>query len=265
MNDLCEHYNHLDLAWLRRQKLLRPGTSSLINWTTGGQPSGSIRIEVGVDTILLIYRTRSYGEDWQDRRELVRFRETNTKFGGRRRWFACPRCGRVCRVLLGGGRFLCRRCQWLALSVTARVRLEPGHQPGAEDQEAPSWLGRPAGAVPSAPQAYAAPDLRQAQGTRRQFDGGELGGLGHIHGQALGPDRASRQLEKQSKRIKPTISGGGSPPRGPSSQGMRYLTRARVLRGKPGRTHTKTSPFSVWRALMITGPSRGLRGSYENS
>ena len=58
MNDLCEHYNHLDLAWLRRQKLLRPGTSSLINWTTGRQPSGSIRIEVGVDAIFLIYRTR---------------------------------------------------------------------------------------------------------------------------------------------------------------------------------------------------------------
>jgi hypothetical protein len=113
MNDLCEHYNHLDLAWLRRQKLLRPGTSSLINWTTGGQPSGSIRIEVGVDAILLIYRTRSYGEDWQDRRELVRFRETNTEFGGRRRWFACPRCGRACRVLFGGGQFLCRRCHGL--------------------------------------------------------------------------------------------------------------------------------------------------------
>ena len=113
MADLCEHYNHLDLAWLRRKKLLTPGTSSSVNWTTGGRPSGSIRIEVGTDAVRLIYRTRTPGEDWEDMSEVVRFRETDTRFGGRRRWFACPRCGRACRVLFGGGRFLCRRCHGL--------------------------------------------------------------------------------------------------------------------------------------------------------
>jgi hypothetical protein len=45
--------------------------------------------------------------------EVVRFRETGTRFGGRRRWFACPRCGRACRVLFGGDRFLCRSCHGL--------------------------------------------------------------------------------------------------------------------------------------------------------
>jgi hypothetical protein len=113
MANLCEHYHHLDLAWLRRRKLLTPGTSSSINWTTGGHPSGSIRIEVGMDAVHLIYRTRSPGEDWLDMREVVRFRETETRFGGRRRWFACPRCGKACRVLFGGGRFLCRSCHGL--------------------------------------------------------------------------------------------------------------------------------------------------------
>jgi hypothetical protein len=83
------------------------------NWTTGGLPSGSIRIEVGVDSVRLIYRTRTPGEDWQDMSEVVSFRETDTRFGGRRRWFACPGCGRACRVLFGGGRFLCRSCHGL--------------------------------------------------------------------------------------------------------------------------------------------------------
>jgi hypothetical protein len=41
------------------------------------------------------------------------FGETDTRFGGRRRWFACPRCGSACRVLFGGGRFLCRSCHGL--------------------------------------------------------------------------------------------------------------------------------------------------------
>ena len=113
MADLCEHYHHLDLAWLRRQKLLIPGTSTSMRWTTAGCPSGSVRIEVGRDAVRLIYRTRTPGEDWQDMFEVVRFRETDTRFGGRRRWFACPNCGRACRVLFGGGRFLCRRCHGL--------------------------------------------------------------------------------------------------------------------------------------------------------
>jgi hypothetical protein len=72
MADLSEHCCHLDLAWLRRQKLLTPGTSSSVNRTTGGRPSGSIRIEVGMDAVRLIYRTRTPGEDRQDMREVVR-------------------------------------------------------------------------------------------------------------------------------------------------------------------------------------------------
>jgi hypothetical protein len=47
-----------DLAWLRRQKLLTPGTSSPVNWTTGGRPSGSIQNEVRTDTVRLVYRTQ---------------------------------------------------------------------------------------------------------------------------------------------------------------------------------------------------------------
>ena len=65
------------------------------------------------DAVRLIYRTRIQGEEWHDMREVVRFRETDTRFGGRRRWFACPRCGKACRVLFGGGRFLCRSCHGL--------------------------------------------------------------------------------------------------------------------------------------------------------
>ena len=41
----------------------------------------------------------------------IRYTETATRFGGRRPWMLCPRCGRRCRVLfLGFGRVGCRRC-----------------------------------------------------------------------------------------------------------------------------------------------------------
>jgi hypothetical protein len=40
--------------------------------------------------------------------------ETATRFGGRRLWVCCPRCGRRCHVLfIVFGRIACRRCFWL--------------------------------------------------------------------------------------------------------------------------------------------------------
>ena len=63
--------------------------------------------------------------------EVVPFVETATCFGGRRRWFECPGCGRPCRVLYGGGRFLCRLClrlryasQYETAGGRARVRAQ---------------------------------------------------------------------------------------------------------------------------------------------
>jgi hypothetical protein len=53
---------------------------------------------------------------------------TDTRFGGRRRWFACPWCGRACRVLFRGGRFLCRSCHACG---TSRSMSPPGAGPPA--------------------------------------------------------------------------------------------------------------------------------------
>ena len=113
MTGVCEDYYQLDLAWLRRRKMLTPGRVSVVTWSVGGNQTGAIRIAAQEHAILLIYRTRSWGEEWQDAREVVRFTTRPTAFGGRRRWFACPRCARACRVLYGSGRFLCRRCRGL--------------------------------------------------------------------------------------------------------------------------------------------------------
>src|SRR4029453_15964735 len=34
-----------------------------------------------------------------------------TRFGGVRHWFACPSCGRRCRIVYGGLHFRCRVCR----------------------------------------------------------------------------------------------------------------------------------------------------------
>ena len=107
MPALCEAHHAVDLVWLRR---LKPGRGLCINWSSGGRPTGSISIEIGQQCIRLAYRYQRRDGTWHDVREVVAFTETETCFGGRRRWFGCPSCGRPCRVLYGGGRFLCRLC-----------------------------------------------------------------------------------------------------------------------------------------------------------
>jgi hypothetical protein len=90
--------------------MLTPGRGSSVVWSVGGNRVGDIMIVPLEDALLLVYRTRSWGEAWQHQEQVVPFTTTATAFGARRRWFACPQCARPCRVLFGNGRFLCRRC-----------------------------------------------------------------------------------------------------------------------------------------------------------
>lgn len=41
---------------------------------------------------------------------LVRITSSPCNLGGMRYWWLCPSCNRRCRVLYGGRRFLCRKC-----------------------------------------------------------------------------------------------------------------------------------------------------------
>jgi hypothetical protein len=110
MAALCENRHEIDLARLRR---LKPGGSLSIKWSRGGRPTGSVSIEASQQTMRLAYRYQRRDGAWQEAQEILTFTETETRFGGRRRWFECPSCGRPCRVLYRGERFLCRLCQGL--------------------------------------------------------------------------------------------------------------------------------------------------------
>jgi hypothetical protein len=47
---------------------------------------------------------------WGDVRQRIQLTETPVHFGGTRRWFLCPRCGRRCGVLYCVKEFACRTC-----------------------------------------------------------------------------------------------------------------------------------------------------------
>lgn len=111
--DKCHEFHSIDIAWLRRNGLFAPGTSSTLRWSRRGTQTGSIGIQCQADCIRLVYRHKPSGEDWIDVNERVTLVETATRFGGRRPWFVCLSCSRRCRILYGGGRFRCRRCNGL--------------------------------------------------------------------------------------------------------------------------------------------------------
>ena len=121
MVDTTNQFHSIDLAWLRRQKLLNPGRWSSLSWSRRGQPSGSIRIDVLANAVRLVYRHRRGGEEWQDVSEVIPLVETETAFGGRRQWFRCLSCDQRCRILYGGSHFRCRRC----LGLRYETQYEP--------------------------------------------------------------------------------------------------------------------------------------------
>ena len=113
----------LDLARLRRLGHLS-GFPVSLSWSYGGDPVGSIGLQATADGVRLFYRTRRNDDEWYDVDETIPTVWTPTRFGGRRQWFICLKCGRRCRILYGGSRFRCRRCHRLSYSSQAESRAD---------------------------------------------------------------------------------------------------------------------------------------------
>lgn len=125
-----EEVNRIDIRYMRQQGLLRwPGCTGSLSWSCGGEPTGSIRYRVEQERLVLNYRYRSHGEEWQDIEEPVWFDRTPCNFGGERLWFLCPHCGRRVAVLYGADvRFLCRHCYRLPYGSQNEIYLDRMHR-----------------------------------------------------------------------------------------------------------------------------------------
>jgi len=107
----------VDVRYLHRKGLLKPGIWFSLRWSRAGSETGSIRGVVGdkqPEQMILLYRhRRGLDGEWEDVRKPVELAWTECNFGGERPWFVCPGtgCGRRVAVLYGPGRyFLCRHC-----------------------------------------------------------------------------------------------------------------------------------------------------------
>jgi len=108
----------VDVRYLHREGLLKPGNWFSLRWSRAGRETGSIQGAVigseKPEQVILTYRHRSGPvREWEDVREFVPLTWTVCNFGGERPWFICPGagCGRRVAVLYEPGRyFLCRHC-----------------------------------------------------------------------------------------------------------------------------------------------------------
>jgi len=119
-----ESQHRIDIRWLKKQGYLRPGSVRYLSWSWRNKQTGYINYRMEADRMVLDYRYRFNGGEWEDVEQTVSFDRTPCNYGEHRTWFLCPRCWKRVAVLYGAGKyFLCRHCYNLTYSSQQESRL----------------------------------------------------------------------------------------------------------------------------------------------
>lgn len=120
-----ESQHRIDIRWLKKQGYLRPGNAGLLSWSWRDKQTGSIGFRMETDRMVLNYRHRPHGGDWEDVEQAISFDRTPCNYGGFRTWFLCSRCWRRVAVLYGAGKyFFCRHCYDLTYASQQENRAD---------------------------------------------------------------------------------------------------------------------------------------------
>tara|TARA_R110002073_G_scaffold335004_1_gene525915 strand:+ start:435 stop:1058 length:624 start_codon:yes stop_codon:yes gene_type:complete len=100
----------LDIAVLKRLDMLRAGHQNSLVWSRNGKEVARISVECLGDHLILNYRSRDRGGEWEPIRDHIPLSFTTPNYGGKRAWFICPNCGKRKRVLWGRKLYRCAKC-----------------------------------------------------------------------------------------------------------------------------------------------------------
>lgn len=110
-----ESQRRIDIRWMKRQGYFRAGTMGNLTWSSRGEQTGLLGFSMVEKGMVLNYRYRINGGEWEPVEQTIAFDRTPCNYGGHRTWFLCPRCGKRIAILYGAGKFfLCRHCYDLA-------------------------------------------------------------------------------------------------------------------------------------------------------
>jgi hypothetical protein len=114
----------IDVRLLHRHGYL-DGRPHWVTWSRGEQQAGSLLLAMQPEGVVLTYRYRVGGGDWESMRQVVTLDWTPCHYGGEQPWFRCPGCQRRVAVLCGDDRlFLCRHCYRLPYTSQYETRLD---------------------------------------------------------------------------------------------------------------------------------------------
>lgn len=114
-----ESQHRIDVRVLKGWGHLKCGSMSIGTWSWSryGEKTGSIGYRVDSECMILNYRHRHRGGEWEEVNQHIYFDRTPCNYGGYRFWFLCPHCFRRVAVLYGARKyFLCRHCYGLTYS-----------------------------------------------------------------------------------------------------------------------------------------------------
>jgi hypothetical protein len=114
-----------------REGCLRPGRIGNWVWSRDGEEIARIGYRAEEGQLVLDYRFRRYGGDWEPIIETIRLTHVDCNYGNKRPYFICPsvvngrHCGRRVGKLFSGGRyFLCRHCYNVAYASQSEPRYD---------------------------------------------------------------------------------------------------------------------------------------------
>ena len=167
--DTVEGNRSLDINRLDRSGCLHPGYRGGWEWTRDGERVASIWFRQDGDRLVLSYRVRRNGEEWQDVEQSTPIVWMPCRFGGARPYFVCPgvvneiACGRRVAKLYGAGTyFLCRHCYRLAYASQREDRYDRALRQadnirlrlGGESGTASAFPPRPKGCISGLTSAF---------------------------------------------------------------------------------------------------------------
>jgi len=141
---VIECQQRLDIRMFVRRGWLHRSSGSY-QWSSDGEPAGSVSYTVSADALDLRYTVPDEVEDIPVHISIP-IRRTPCRYGGERHYWGCPNCGRWCEVVVmaSHGRYWgCRRClrlryisQGLAPADRAQRRADQLYaRAGAEDDD----------------------------------------------------------------------------------------------------------------------------------
>lgn len=127
----AEDCRTLDIYKMKRQGCFAQGMRGNWIWSSNGGEVARIAYHCSDGELILDYRVRLFGGEWEPITQSVTLVQTDCNYGGTRTYARCPGvvngryCGRRVGKLFSGGRyFLCRHCYGIAYSSQSEPRNE---------------------------------------------------------------------------------------------------------------------------------------------